>query len=97
MKKALTALFAAAALAAGVAVALGGGLVGEFVASTIGGSAGEGARSATYAVAPQPGYVTYSSGAALPRPSCYWTRMPVYDSNSHLIGWRGAPLAVCPE
>jgi hypothetical protein len=97
MNKLLVALVAAAALAVGIAASSGAGLVGDFVAGAIGGDAREDARSAAYAAAPQPGYITYSYAAALPRPNCYWTRMPVYDSGSRLIGWRGRPVAVCPE
>jgi hypothetical protein len=97
MNKVLIALFAAATLAIGIAASSGAGLVSDFVAGAIGGSAAEDTQSAAYVAAPQPGYINYSYAAALPRQSCYWTRMPVYDSNERLIGWRGRPVAVCPE
>jgi hypothetical protein len=105
MKKTLTVLVAAATLAVATAASpttadarcygcgVGAGLVGGFVAGAIVGSAL--ARPA-YVVAPGPGYVVYSGYAApLPGPSCYWTRMPVYDAYGNMIGWRGRPVAVC--
>jgi hypothetical protein len=101
MKKTLTVLFAASALALATAASptpaaagcygcgVGAGLVGGFVAGAIVGSA--------LAVAPAPGYVAYAEyGAPLPGPACYWTRRPVYDYYGHVIGWRGRPVAVCP-
>jgi hypothetical protein len=46
---------------------------------------------------PYPGYTVYSGNdAELPASSCYWTRMPIYDPNRNVIGWRGRPVAVCP-
>jgi hypothetical protein len=52
----------------------------------------------SYVVTPNPRYIVYSGyNAALPGPGCYWTRMPMYDSHHEVIGWRGRPLAVCPE
>jgi hypothetical protein len=107
MKKTLTALVAAAGVAAATAVSptpadarcygcgVGAGLVGGFVAGAIVGSAVASARPA-YVVAPGPGYVVYSGYAApLPGPNCYWTRMPVYDAYGNMVGWRGRPVAVC--
>ena len=106
MKKTLTVLIAAATLAGAATslptpadarcygCALGAGLVGGFVAGAIVGSAA--AARPAYVVAPAPGYIVYSGYAApLPGPSCYWTRMPVYDAYGNVIGWRGRPVAVC--
>ena len=80
MKKTLTALVAAAGVAAATAVSptpadarcygcgVGAGLVGGFVAGAIVGSAVASARPA-YVVAPAPGYVVYTGYAApLPGP-----------------------------
>jgi hypothetical protein len=97
MKKTLTTLLAAAA----VAVALAGstttasaqrglvpGLIGGFVAGAIVGGA--------IASHPAAGYVVYPGYAApLYGPSCYWTRMPVYDPYGNVVGWRGRPVQVC--
>jgi|SRR5215831_9838907 len=48
--------------------------------------------------APYPGYILYLKDvASLPAPSCYWTRMPIYDSRYDVIGWRGRPVPVCPR
>jgi hypothetical protein len=47
---------------------------------------------------PYVGYIAYSGHEAeLPTSSCYWTRMPIYDPSRNVIGWRGRPVAVCPE
>ena len=47
---------------------------------------------------PYPGYIVYSDyAAALPGPNCFWTRMPIYDTDRTVIGWRGRPVAVCPQ
>jgi hypothetical protein len=47
---------------------------------------------------PYPGYIIYSGhDAELPASNCYWTRMPIYDPNRNVIGWRGRPVAVCPQ
>ena len=107
MQKTLVALIAAATIAVATAASptpadarcygcgVGAGLVGGFVAGAIVGSALAGPRPA-YVVAPGPGYVVYTGYAApLPGPSCYWTRMPVYDAYGNQVGWRGRPVAVC--
>ena len=50
-----------------------------------------------YVTSPDPGYIVDADTAAtLPGPNCYWTRMPVYDLDGKVIGWRGRPVAVCP-
>jgi hypothetical protein len=47
---------------------------------------------------PYPGYILYSGHEAeLPVSNCYWTRMPIYDPSRNVIGWRGRPVAVCPQ
>jgi hypothetical protein len=52
----------------------------------------------TYVVTPNPRYIVYSGyDAALPGPGCYWTRMPMYDAHHEVVGWRGRPMAVCPQ
>ena len=52
----------------------------------------------SYLAAQRPEYIVYSdSAAALPGPNCYWTRQPVYDADFKVVGWRGRPLAVCPQ
>ena len=95
MKTALTALLAGATLAATTAGSLGAGLVD--VTGAIVGSATADARPA-YVAVPDPGYIVYSGyDAVLPGPSCFWTRMPVYDNDRSVIGWRGRPVAVCPQ
>src|SRR5262249_5050300 len=67
-----------------------------FVRSAIVGKASVDARPA-YLRAPEPDYIVYSGySAALPEANCYWTRMPVYNANGDVIGWRGRPVAVCP-
>lgn len=47
---------------------------------------------------PYAGYVVYSGYAGpLAAPSCYWTRLPVYDAERNVVGWRGRPVAICPQ
>jgi hypothetical protein len=93
-KAILNTLVAAAALTATVASSHGG-WVDDFVAGAIG--PGVHVRPA-FVTAPEPGYIAYSGySEALPGPSCYWTRMPIYDSDHSVIGWRGHPVAVCPR
>ena len=106
MKKTCTAFLAAATIAVSLAAsatdasaqrggAFAAGLFGGLVGGAIIGSAIANARPA-YVVAPAPGYVVYPGYyATLPGPSCYWTRMPVYDAYGRPVGWRGRPVAVC--
>jgi hypothetical protein len=95
MKTILTALLAGVTLAATTAGSFGAGLVD--VTGAIVGSTTADARPA-YVAVPDPGYIVYSGyDAVLPGPSCFWTRMPVYDNDRSVIGWRGRPVAVCPE
>ena len=96
MNAILTALTAAAALAAATAVSPAGGLVDGSVAGAVVGKVAANVRP-TYLAAPETGYIVYSEhSAALPGANCYWTRMPIYDPNQNVIGWRGRPVAVCP-
>jgi len=95
MKTMLVALAMAATLAV-AAAALLGDRSGRLT-STVEVSAAANERAA-YLAAPDPGYILYSGYAAiLPGPNCYWTRMPVYDIDHTVIGWRGRPVAVCPQ
>jgi hypothetical protein len=97
MKKTLTTLLAAATVAAALAGSattasaqrgLVPGLLGGFVAGAIVGGA--------IAASRPPGYVVYPGYAApLSGPSCYWTRLPVYDPYGNIVGWRGRPVQVC--
>ena len=96
MKAMLTALVAAATLIDATGASPAAGLDDGYVRSAIVGKTTANVRTA-YLAAPEPGYIVYSGyAAALPGASCYWTRMPVYDSSHNVIGWRGRPLAVCP-
>jgi nucleoside phosphorylase len=96
MKKALTALTGAVCLAAATATSFAGGFVEVSAAGAIIGKVAANERP-SYLDAPSPGYIIYSGHAgALPDQTCYWTRMPIYDSDHNVIGWRGRPLPVCP-
>jgi hypothetical protein len=56
-----------------------------------------GAREASLAAMPQPVYIPYTeANLAAPAPGCNWERMPVYDTDGHVNGWRGDPVEVCP-
>src|SRR6266849_6275313 len=94
MKAILTALGAAATLAVATTASFGAGslsVTGAIVVSAA-------ADAPAYLAAPDPGYILYSGyAAALPSPTCYWTRMPIYDSDRNVIGWRGRPVGVCPR
>jgi hypothetical protein len=95
MKPTLIALAAAATLAAATAASLGAGSVSVTGGIVVDTAANE---QPAYVAAPDPGYIVYSGyNAALPGPSCYWTRMPIYGSARDVIGWRGHPVAVCPQ
>jgi hypothetical protein len=96
MKTILTALAAASTLFAATAASSSASLIDDFVATAIVGK-GPDVRPA-YVAMPQPGYIIYSGHSApLPAASCYWTRMPLYDSDRSVLGWRGRPVAVCPQ
>jgi len=88
-------LIGAAILAAATATSFAGGSVS--VTGAIIANPAAGVQPA-YLTAPDPGYIVYSGYAAmLPSPTCYWTRMPIYDSDRNVIGWRGRPVGVCPR
>ena len=97
MKAILTALAAGAALAAATSASFGtSSSIDDFLKVAI---VGKGAADAppAYSARPEKGYIVYTGyAAALPAPSCYWTRMPVYDFDHNVIGWRGRPVPVCP-
>lgn len=96
MKKTLTALVAATALAGSLAAstvdasAQGRGfLPGLIVGGIVGGAM-------VAATAPR-GYVVYPGyNAPVNYAGCYWTRQPVYDPYGNIVGWRGRPFQVCP-
>jgi hypothetical protein len=98
MRTALNALVTAATLVVATGNCFGGGLLDDFVARAIVGNSAVDARPKFPAV-PESGYIPYAEGdvAALPDQSCYWTRTPLYDANRNVIGWRGRPMAVCPQ
>jgi hypothetical protein len=110
MSKTFTALVAAATIAAASAsltttasaqrcwgCGFGAGLAAGIIGGAIVGSAIANSAPAPYVVAPPPGYVVYPGyAAAVAAPSCYWTRMPVYDAFGRPVGWRGRPVMVCP-
>ena len=94
MKRLLTAIVAATTLAAPASAALAADSSRAQGALVV--SAAANLRP-TYVTSPEPGYIVYAGYAgALPAPTCYWTRNPIYDSDRTVIGWRGRPLAVCP-
>jgi hypothetical protein len=97
MKTALAAAVAAAALATAMAASKGASLVDGVVSAAIVGTPATQARPA-YLPAPDPGYIAYPGyAAALPSDGCYWTRKPIYDLDHNVVGWRGRPVAVCPD
>jgi hypothetical protein len=95
--KTIRTVFAAAILVPATATFLGTALADD--SSIAGAQVGKIASNLrpTFLSVPDPGYIVYSGYAgALPGPSCYWTRIPIYDSDRNVIGWRGRPVAVCP-
>ena len=95
MKGIFAALVATVTLAATAVTSLGADTVR--VTGPIVVSAAANLRPA-YITSPDPGYIVYADyAAALPDPNCYWTRMPLYDLDRNVIGWRGRPVAVCPQ
>src|SRR3974390_417041 len=99
MKKTLTALLAAAAIAGSLTVSgteasaqgrgfgpgLALGIFGGLVASSI------------ILHSMRPGYAAYP-GYAEPvyGPGCYWTRQAIYDRRGRIVGWTGEVVQVCP-
>jgi|SwirhirootsSR2_FD_contig_31_8697586_length_527_multi_8_in_0_out_0_1 hypothetical protein len=96
MKTAMTALAAVAATTAAATTA-------SFCDDTVSPAESITVSAATdvrphYPAAPYPGYIVYPNhAAALPNPTCYWTRMPIYDLSHNVIGWRGRPIGICPR
>jgi hypothetical protein len=105
MKKALVAMFAAAACAAAATTPAQAGNEGAVAAAAVGGLAvgaiiGSAATAHAYpAYRPAPGYVVYS-GYYHPYPvACpggYWARKPVYyDRHGRPVKW-SKPRFICP-
>jgi hypothetical protein len=95
MKTTLTVSIAASAFAAATAAWAGADSVNVKSALPLGTSSGE---RPLFPSAPYPGYIAYSGySGALPGPNCYWTGFPVYDADRNVVGWRGRPVAVCPQ
>jgi len=97
MKKALTGLLAAVAVAGMVATAptqayaqrwLGPAIVGGIVGGAVIGSI-LATRPRGYVVYPGYAEPVYGSG-------CYWASQPVYDPYGRVVGYRGRPVQVCP-
>jgi hypothetical protein len=97
MKTALAALVAVSALAAAMTTSCAAGLIDGATSAAVMGNPAVNARP-SYLPAPDPGYIIYpDSAAALPSANCYWTRKPLYNLDHNVIGWRGRPVAVCPQ
>jgi len=95
MKAVLTGLIGAAAFVVATAAWSGADSVSIRGALLLGASSGD---EPLFPAAPYPGYIAYSEfSGALPGPNCYWTRFPVYDADRNVVGWRGRPVAVCPQ
>jgi hypothetical protein len=96
MKAIVAALVAALATATVFTISSNAGLTNTVVQGATVGEAGAEERL-VQANAPDPSYILYPEYVgALPYPNCYWMRVPVYDSNNEVIGWRGRPKSVCP-
>src|SRR5262249_30885151 len=95
MKAVLTGLVGASAFAVATAAWSGADLISVNGALLLGTSSSD---QPLFPAAPYPGYIAYSGyTGALPGPDCYWTRFPVYDAQRNVVGWRGRPVAVCPQ
>jgi hypothetical protein len=102
MRKTLTALTAAAAIAATLAMSAtdasaqwrrGWGWGPGLAAGIIGGAIITGAILASR---PR-GYVVYEGyGQPVYGPGCYWASQPVYDRAGRMVGYTGEPVQVCP-
>ena len=93
MKMILFAIGVVGSLAAATTFSLGGDLVQVTGAIVAGPPAPE---PPAYPIEPRPGYIAYGDyDIAVPGPGCYWTRMPIYDPDRNVVGWRGRPMAVC--
>jgi hypothetical protein len=95
MKPILIAIGVATCLVAATAFSQGGNSVLVTRAIVAGPPAPESAANPTH---PQPGYIAYNDyDVAVPAPGCYWTRLPIHDAEHKIVGWRGRPVAVCPQ
>ena len=95
MRAIITILTVTTASAVGIPAAWSGGSV-PITGAIIAGDATN--SEPLYVAAPRPDYIAYADDATpLPGPNCYWTRVPVYDAERNVVGWRGRPLAVCPQ
>jgi hypothetical protein len=95
MKTILTVLVAASAFAAATAAWSGADSVSVNGALVLDATPSD---QPLFPTTPYPGYIVYSGYTdALPGPNCYWTRFPVYDAERKVVGWRGRPVAVCPQ
>ena len=96
MKTILVAIAVVASLAAATVLSRGGDSIKVTNAGAIIAGPPPPARPA-YPKVPHPGYIAYADyDLAVPAPQCYWTRLPVYDADRNIVGWRGSPVAVCP-
>jgi hypothetical protein len=103
MKRTLTALVGAAAVAGSLAVSVSDAAAqhrhrgwgwGPGVAAGILGGAIIG--SAIIASRPR-GYVVYEGyGQPVQYAGCYWAAQPVYDPYGRVVGYTGQPVQVCP-
>jgi hypothetical protein len=103
MKKTLTALVGAAAIAGTLAVSVsdasaqygrhGWGWGPGIAAGIIGGAIITGAI-----IASRPrGYVVYEGyNQPVQYAGCYWASQPVYDRHGRVVGYTGQPVQVCP-
>jgi hypothetical protein len=104
MKRTLTALVGAAAIAGSLAVSVsdasaqhrhrhGWGWGPGIAAGIIGGAIVTGAI-----IASRPrGYVVYEGyGRPVQYAGCYWASQPVYDRYGRVVGYTGEPVQVCP-
>jgi hypothetical protein len=94
MKAILIAIGVVATLVAATALSLGGDSVQVTRAIVAGPFTPE---PPAYPTEPHPSYIAYADhGLAVPAPGCYWMRLPIYDAERNVVGWRGHPVAVCP-
>jgi len=101
MKKALTAIIAAATIAGTMSVSLtdasaqyrrGWGWGPGIAAGILGGVV----LGSILATRPR-GYVVYEGyGRPVHHGGCYWASEPVYNARGHVVGYTGDPVQVCP-
>ena len=94
MKATLVAIGVGAILAATTMLSLGGDLVLVTRAIVTGTSSTE---PLAHSAEPHTGYIAYEDrNLTPPEPGCSWIRLPIYDTERNVVGWRGRPLVVCP-